>query len=112
MDYRLRHPPWTGEGLIPEDVFIRRVNAALDADGYWETYAEYRMGAGPTVSITVMSSGDKKVYRAVCKWMRWAFQLSGDYDDLDAALQALPLFGDAMFGVLSAGGSKGLVDSD
>jgi hypothetical protein len=44
--------------------------------------------------------------------MMWSFTMTGEYDDLDAALIALPMFGDAMFDVLTAGGWKGLVDSE
>jgi hypothetical protein len=112
MDYRLRHQPWTEGSLIPEDEFLGRVKAALESEGRWETYGEYRMGAGPTVSITAVPHGSQTTYLAVAKWMDWALTLAGEYDDLDLALAALPMFGDALYEVLSAGGNEGLVDSD
>ena len=112
MDYRLRYHPWIEGSPIPADEFLGRVKAALESEGRWETYGEYRMGAGPTVSITAVTLKGQTTYRAVAKWMNWALTLVGEYDNLDLALAALPMFGDALFEVLSAGGYKGLVDSD
>ncbi len=109
MDYDLRHPPWTGEGLIAEDVFLSRVEAALTSEGRWETYAEFRMGGGPAVSITVVPNGDESAYRAEAVYM--TLKLAGDYSSLDRALLALPIFGRAVFDV----GEKaweGLIESN
>jgi hypothetical protein len=112
MDYDLRHPPWSPGEMVSEDVFLRNVIDALASVGRWSTYAEFRMGAGPTVTVSFVSRGDQQIFRAEAVWMRWAFKISGDYDSLDGALTALPLYGRAMFEVLSANGDRGLVDSD
>jgi hypothetical protein len=110
VEFQLRYLPWSDRGLIPQDVFLREVEDALATAGRWETYGEYRMGAGPTVSVTVVSEGDRTTYRAEAVWMSWAFKLTWDYDSLERALIALPMFGDALFRILSDGGWEGLVD--
>jgi hypothetical protein len=97
MDFELRHPPWGSEGLIPKDVFLRRVEDALSSEGRWETSAEFRMGGGPTVSVTVVSGGNEAAYRAEAVYL--ALKLSGTYDSLERALVALPRFGGAVFDV-------------
>ena len=68
------------------------------------------MGAGPTVSVAVISETDRTVYRAEAEWMRWAFKLTGDFDSLERALVALPMYGHALFHILSDGGGEGLVN--
>jgi hypothetical protein len=71
--------------VIPEDVFVREVEHALEMGGRWETYGEYRMGAGPTVSVILVQSGGRTIYRAESTWMAWVFTVTGDYDSLDRA---------------------------
>ena len=110
VDYRLRHPPWTGRGIIPEDEFLREVEEALAASGQWEASAEFRMGAGPSVAVSVCQPYERVAYRADAAWMDGPLRLSATYDTLDQALTALPLFGDALFEVLERGGWKGLIE--
>lgn len=112
MDHDLRHPPWTGRGLIPEDVFIREVEESLNSTGHWETYGEFRMGAGPTVSVDVTSVDGEKVYRAQAVWMATSLRMSGDYTTLSKALEVLPQFGGALFDLLTAGCGSELVETD
>jgi hypothetical protein len=96
--------------FIPEDVFLREVEEALATSGRWEAYGEYRMGAGPTVSVTVSRNDGQAIYRAESTWMAWDFKITGSFDSLDRALVALAMYADAQFRILSEGGWEGLVD--
>ena len=110
--YRFQGQPWVDEGrsFIPDGVFIQEVEDALAKTGRWETYGEYRMGAGPTVSVTVSEKAGQTVYEAESIWMAWDFRIVGGFNSLDRALVALGLFADAQFQILSDGGWEGLVD--
>jgi hypothetical protein len=108
MDYNLRHPPWTDRGLIPEDEFLAEVEEALATAGRWETYAEYRMGGGPRVRVTLEQSGDRTVYRA--EGLLGSVVMSATYETLDEALKAMPVFGRAVWGVVEEPVWQGLVE--
>ena len=106
MDSDFRYRPWAeGPILSPED-FLRSVESAIAESGYWEAYGEIRMGAGPTVKVTV-ADGEVKTYRATATW--GALTLSGDYEGLEHALFALAEFAESLLHVREAGAWQGLV---
>jgi hypothetical protein len=112
MDYDLRHRPWTDEGggLIPEDVFLERVQSALETKGRWETYGEIRMASGPIVSVTAARNEDGvPVYEAEAVWNNSrCLRLSATYETLHHALVALPIIGRALWTALENGAGIGL----
>lgn len=110
MDFRLQFQTWSDRAPIPRDEFLQEVRDALAERGSWETYAEYRMGAGPTVKVTTITTHGQVAYEAAAVWMSWSLSARAVYVTLEDALVAMPLLGDALFDMLQAGGIKGMLD--
>ena len=107
MEFQFRLRPWAERPISSPDVFLSNVRNDIERVGYWETSAEFRMGAGPTCRVTP-SAEDDGSFDAVATW--GALQMSGRYSDLEHALLGLEKYGDALMAVREKGAWRGLVE--
>jgi hypothetical protein len=89
---------------------MESVRREIVQNGYWETYGEYRMGAGPTVRVTAVGRGAGQTFRSTAVW--GGLSMAGEYCDLESALSGLETFGDAIFDVRNKGAWHGLIEHD
>jgi hypothetical protein len=89
---------------------MEAVRQEIAKNGYWETYGEYRMGAGPTVRVTALGNGRGQSFRSTAVW--GGLSMAGEYADLESALSGLETFGDAIFEVRNKGAWHGLIEQD
>ena len=108
MDFQFRYKPWTDGPILSAEAFLQSVRRQMVKNGYWETYGEYRMGAGPTVRVTTIGAGPGQTFRSTAGW--GGLSMAGEYKDLESALLGLETFGDAIFDVRNKGAWHGLVE--
>jgi hypothetical protein len=93
-----RYRPWQAD-LITAEQMRSQISRAIAEQGYWETYAEMRMGAGTTVRLELLSGPERYLVSA-----EFRIRMSGEYDTLDDALAAGSLFSEVLWQLVDNGG--------
>jgi hypothetical protein len=110
MRFALNSRTWSDHPTVSDEPFLREVRETLAQRGSWETEGEFRMGAGPTVRVSVLNTDGTAAYEATAVWMDMSLSARAVYATLEEALVAVPTLGRALFQVLQEDGWKGMLD--
>ncbi len=102
---QFRFKPWQPERISPL-ALLDQIEEAIEQHGYWDTYGEFRMAAGPIVRIEPVDAETGRTYVASADW---GVTIRGEYETLDQALGALSVFALLVWDMDMAGFGDGLV---
>ena len=102
---RFRGKLWQEERITAE-ALIAQIDESIQQLGYWDTYGELRMGAGPIVRIEPVDTPGGQDYIATATW---GVTLAGRYKSLEQALGMLSVFASLAWDLVQGVGSDGLV---
>jgi hypothetical protein len=102
---RFRHQPWQ-QGRITYEALLEQIEQSFQQHGYWDTYGELRMAAGPFVRIEPVDGEKEDTYLVTADF---GIMVRAEYKTIDRALAMLSVFASLVWDLAVAGGSEGLV---